>query len=133
MRRSHGLGVVPGQQLFDVRLFVPASNGCQDGGQIALGLDPVEFAGPDQGRDDGPVLRAGIVTCEERIFAIEGDGTDGALHGVAVEFDATIIKEQAQPIPVFGDVFQGLSGWRLGRDAGAVRREPDFEGVDDRF
>ncbi len=72
VHRSHGLGVVPGQQLFDVRLFVPASNGCQDGGQIALGLDPVEFAGLDQGRDDGPVLCASIMACEERIFAIEG-------------------------------------------------------------
>jgi hypothetical protein len=70
VRRSHGFGVVPRQQLFDVRLFVSASNGDQDTGQIAMGFNPVEFAGFDQGRDDGPVLRAGIVTCEERVFAV---------------------------------------------------------------
>ena len=30
MRRLHRIGVIPRQQLFDVRLFVPTSNGCQD-------------------------------------------------------------------------------------------------------
>lgn len=47
VRRSHGFGVVPRQQLFDVGLFVPASNGCQDTGQIAMGFNPVEFTGLD--------------------------------------------------------------------------------------
>lgn len=72
MRRSHGFGVVPRQQLFDVRLFVSASNGDQDTGQIAMGFNPVEFAGLDQGRDDGPVLCASFVPGEERVFTVEG-------------------------------------------------------------
>lgn len=37
MRRSHGFDVVPGQQLVDIGLFVPACDGCQDGGQISVG------------------------------------------------------------------------------------------------
>lgn len=37
-------------------------------------FDPVEFAGLDQGRDDGPVLGSGIMACEERVFAVQGDG-----------------------------------------------------------
>ena len=65
-------------------------------------FDPVEFAGFDQGGDDGPVLCAGIMTGEERVFAVEGDGTDGALDGIVVEFDAAIIQEQTQPALVFG-------------------------------
>jgi hypothetical protein len=77
-------------------------------------FNPIEFAGLDQRRDDGPVLRAGIVTCEERVFAIEGDGTDCALDGVGIQFDATVVEEQDQPVPVFGDVFQGLSCRRFG-------------------
>ena len=93
MRRSHGLGVVPGQQLFDVRLFVPASNGCHDVGQIALGLDPVEFAGLDQGRDDRPVLCASIVTGEERIFSVKRNWTDRTLDCVGIHLDATVVEE----------------------------------------
>ena len=70
MRLSHWYGVVPGQELVDVRLFVSASNGCQDARQVAMGFDPVEFAGLNQGRDDGPVLCARIMTREECVFAV---------------------------------------------------------------
>ena len=62
------LGVIPWQQLVDVRLFVPASNGGYDTGQIAIGFDPVEFAALDQRGDDGPVLCSGIMPGEERVF-----------------------------------------------------------------
>lgn len=96
-------------------------------------LDPVEFTGLDQGCDDGPVLCACIVAREERIFAVEGDGTDGALNGVGIQFDAAVVEEEDQPIPVFGDVFQSVSGRRFCRDAGAVLGEPELEGVDDGF
>lgn len=95
MRRSHWSDVVPGQQQVDIGLFVPACDGFQDTGQIAMGLDPVEFAGLDQRRDDGPVLRSGIVASEERVFAVESDGTDGSLDGVGIEFDATVVEEPA--------------------------------------
>ena len=98
-----------------------------------MGLDPVEFTGLDQGRDDGPVLCAGIVTREERILSVQGDGTYGAFDGIVVEFDATVVEEPAQAIPVFGDVFQGLSGRRFGRDTCAVLSEPGFEDIDDGF
>jgi len=95
VRRSHRIDVVPGQQQVDIGLFVPACDGFQDTGQIAMGLDPVEFAGLDQGCDDGPVLRSGIMACEEPVFAVEGDGTDGALDGVGIQFDATVVEEPA--------------------------------------
>lgn len=133
MRGSHVIDVVPGQQEVDISLFVPASNSCQDTGQIAMGFNPVEFAGFDHGRDDGPVLCSGIMACEERVFAVEGDWSDGALDGVGIQFDATVVQEPDQPVPVFGDVFQGFSGWRFLRDTGAVLGEPEFEGVDDGF
>ena len=57
-------------------------------------LDPVEFAGLDQGRDDGPVLRAGIMASEERVFAVQGNWPDCALDGVGIQFDATVVEEQ---------------------------------------
>jgi|GEM_PF-3650573 len=72
MRRSHVFGVVPWQQLVDVRLFVSSSNGCEGAIQIAMWFNPVEFTGLDQGRDDGPVLCAR----EERVLSVESDGAD---------------------------------------------------------
>lgn len=96
-----------------------------------MGLNPVEFASFDQRRDDCPVLRASIMSGKECVFAVQGDGADGAFDGIVVEFDAAIAEEPAQPIPVFGDVFEGFSGRRLGRDTGAVLDEPDLKGIDD--
>ena len=77
MRRSHRFDVVPGQQLFDIGLFVPACDGYQDVGQIAVRLDPVEFACLDQRRDDGPVLCA----C---VMAVNGGAILGHGSGVVV-------------------------------------------------
>ena len=104
MPGSHGAGVVPGQQLIDVGLFVPCGDGGQNTGQIAMRFDPVELAGFDQRCDDGPVLCASIMSGEERVFTVQGDGTDGAFDGVVIEFDAAVTEEQDQPIPVFGNV-----------------------------
>lgn len=95
MRGSHGFGVVPRQQFFDVRLFVPTCDGCQDTRQIAMRFDPVEFTGLDQGRDDGPVLCACIMSCEERVFTVQSAEADAALDRFVVEFDAAIVEEQA--------------------------------------
>ncbi|EEW58836.1 hypothetical protein SCH4B_3087 [Ruegeria sp. TrichCH4B] len=35
-------------------------------------------------------MRSGIMACEERVFAVQGDGADGALDGVGIQFDATV-------------------------------------------
>ena len=43
---------------------------------------PFEFAGLEQWRDDGIVLRTRIMFCEERIFAVQCDKADGALDAV---------------------------------------------------
>jgi hypothetical protein len=47
--------------------------------------------------------------CAPASFAVRCDGADGAFDGVVIEFYAAVVQEQDQPIPVFGDVFQGLS------------------------
>ena len=49
----------------------------------------------------------------EGVFAVQGDGSDGAFDGVVVAFDATVFEEEDQPVPVFGDIFQGFSGRRF--------------------
>ena len=62
--------------------------------------NPVEFAGLDQGRDDGPVLYARIVHREERVFPVQGNGTDGALDRIIIELDAAIAQEQGRAIQI---------------------------------
>jgi len=71
------------------------------------------------------------VPSKERVFAVQSNGANGALDGIIVEFDAAIAQEAAQPIPVFGNVFQGLSGWGFGRDTGTTLGKPKLEGIDD--
>lgn len=46
---------------------------------------------------------------EQGILAIERDGADRALDGVAVQFDATIGQEAAETVAVFGDIGQCLA------------------------
>ena len=52
---------------------------------------------------------------EERVFALQRDGADCALNGVAFHVDAAISQEQDQAILIFGDVFE-CACWGLGRD-----------------
>ena len=74
--------------------------------QISMRIDVGELAGLDQGGDDTPVYRSGVMASEECVFAVQGDGPDRPLHGVAIHFDTSIIKEQHQAAPVFSDVFE---------------------------
>ena len=69
-------------------------------------IDSVQFAGLDQGRDDTPVCSTGIVSSEERVFAVQSYGTDCAFHGIVVHLDAAVSQKQAETIPVFCDVFE---------------------------
>jgi len=48
----------------------------------------------DQGRDDAPIFGPGIVSCEEGIFSVQSDRSDGSFNGVVVHLDATVGQEQ---------------------------------------
>jgi len=109
VRWSHGSDVVPWQQFVCVRVFVPLCDGSENSWQISVGFDSDEFAGLDQRGDDGPILRASIMSCEECVIAVQGNGSDRSLDGIVVELDTTVIKEPAQPVPVFCNVFQSVT------------------------
>ena len=55
----------------------------------------IELTGLDQGGKDGPILSPSIMPGEEGVFAIQGDGTDGAFDRIIIELDAAIAQEQA--------------------------------------
>jgi len=115
--RSHLVGVVPREQVFD-----PALPVAMDDGREGLGLPDcrvfgVHLAGIDRRGDDGPVFRSGIPACEESVPSGPGDGSDGAFHGVAVDLDATVGREAAKAVAVSGDAGQGLAQGRFGGGA----------------
>ena len=95
-------------------------------------INTVQFAGLDQGSDDGPVCGSGIVASEEPVFAVQSYGTDGAFDGIAVHLDAAVSQKQAQSIPVFCDVFEGFPQRRFGRQPRAVGSKPRLKRGDQR-
>ena len=74
--------------------------------EIGEGLDAVDFAGFDQRSDAAPGDASLIVTGEECIFAIEGDGADQVFDPVGVDLDTAVCQEGLQPVPVVMDVGQ---------------------------
>src|SRR5262245_47495913 len=64
---------------------------------------------------------------EERVFAIEHDGTDASFDDVGVEFDAAIIEEPRQPFPMMQCVADGLCGFGFARKTRELVFEPGLE------
>ena len=63
-----------------------------------MGIDAVHFAGFDQRGDHGPVFGSSVVSCEEGILAVQGDGADGSFDGVVIDLDAAIGEEAAKAV-----------------------------------
>lgn len=72
-------------------------------------VDAVHLAGLDQRSDDRPVFGTGVVTREEGVLSVRGDGADGAFDSVAVDLDAAIGKEAAKAVAVSGDIGERLA------------------------
>ena len=68
-------------------------------GDVGLGLDVVQLAGLDQRSDHGPVLAAAVGAGEQAVLAVQRQGPDGALDGVGVELDASVVQEARQTLP----------------------------------
>ena len=96
-------------------------------GEVGLRIDAVQLAGFDERGDTGPVLRTLIVAGEQRVLAIKRDGADAALDDVGVEFDAAVVEEPSEPVPMAQAVADGFGDQGLTRDARELLFEPGFE------
>ena len=67
--------------------------------EIGEWLDVVELGGGDEGADRGPAVGAPVGSGEQVILAAKRDGTNRALDGVGIKFDASVIKEAAKSVP----------------------------------
>lgn len=59
---------------------MPVGDGGQGFAQVGVGVDGVQLAGFNELGHAGPGLAALVMACKERVFAIEGYGSDGC-HG----------------------------------------------------
>ena len=82
--------------------------------EVGEGLDAVDFRRLDQGCDAAPCLPAFVVAGEERVLAAQGYGTDQVLDAVGVDFDAAIVEEGLEPVPVAVDLGELLPEAGLG-------------------
>lgn len=74
-------------------------NSGEDVSEVSLWVDIVELASLNERGDDCPMFSAAIRAGEESILAIEGNGTNGTLNDVGVDFDAAVVDEADKPIP----------------------------------
>ena len=64
-----------------------------DVGEVKIRVDAVELRGLDQRGDAAPGDAAFVVTGEECVLAIEGDGADQVFDPVGVDLDAAVLQE----------------------------------------
>jgi hypothetical protein len=102
-----------------------------DGGQcftqIGVRVALVQLAGLDERRHARPGLPALVMTGEQRVFTIEGYGSDGVFDRVGVHLDAAIGQEDLQAIPVAVDVAELLAQSGFGGDTAALLGQPETE------
>ena len=73
------------------------------------------------------------MTRKESIPSIDCNGSNGALDRIIVDLNSAILQEQAEALPVFGDVFEGFSERGLRRDAGAGVGQPSLKPIYNRL
>ena len=96
-------------------------------GNVGLRVDTVHFASLNQRRNTGPIFRTLIVAGEERVFPIQDDGAYASFDDVGIEFDATIVEETGEPLPMTQGIADRFSDQRLARDADKLLLKPGFE------
>jgi hypothetical protein len=94
------VGVGPWQEVVDLAVEMAVDDFGERVGEIGLRIDAREFAGLDQRGEDRPVFSPAVGAREERILAIECDGTDRALDDVGVHFDAAVVDEAREADPM---------------------------------
>lgn len=79
-------------------------DGGERSGQIGKRIDSVRLACFNQRGDGRPVLRSGVMTGEESVLPVERYRPDGSFDAVIVNLDAPVTQEDAETIPVFGNL-----------------------------
>jgi glycerol-3-phosphate acyltransferase PlsY len=76
--------------------------------KVCVWLSVLELAGHNKLGDAGPDFATFVMAREQRVFAVKGDGTNGALDDVAVHLDGAVIGEQLKASHIFA-IWLGFS------------------------
>ena len=82
-----------------------------------MGVDATQLRCLDHRADPAPGGGAFVVTGEQRVFPVRGDGADQILDIVAVHLDPAVGEEELEAVPVAGDVAELLAKQTRGLDA----------------
>src|SRR5271157_1840432 len=73
-----------------------------------------------------------VVAGEECILAIKSKGPDGPLDGVGVHFDASVVREQDEAVPVVKSIANGLGHFGAAGNEGQGLFDPGLELIEER-
>src|ERR1700722_14293354 len=132
MFSGHGLEggygeIGPGQEIVDLTVRMAVDDSGDDVFGVGVGFDATQLTGLDQRSDDGPVLAAAIGAGEECVLAVERNRSARSCDDVAVDFDATIVKEAGQSFPARQGVADRLGKLGLLADQAELGAKPGFE------
>ncbi len=99
-------------------------NGGQGCVQVGVRVDGVQLTGFNERGHACPSVAALIMSCEQSVLAIEGDGPDGIFDRVGVHLDAAIGQEDLQALPVPVDVCKLLAEAGFGGETAALMGQP---------
>ena len=90
----------PGHKFVEARGWPEIDELGEHVSEVGLRIDAIQFTGLDERGDGCPVLRPLIVASEQRVFPIEHNRTYASFYNVGVEFDAAVVEEPGEPVPM---------------------------------
>ena len=73
------------------------------------------------------------MTGEQGVFPCKDHhGSQAVFDSIAIHFDAAVVEEDPEAVPVTGDIGELFAEPELGRDAGVLLRQPFAGGLDQR-
>ncbi len=105
-------------------------DGFECGLEPGVWLDLVQLRRLDEGCYASPGGGAVVVTGEQGVFPCKDHGPQAVFDGIAIHFDAAVVEEDPEAVPMTGDIGELFAEPGLGRDADALLRQPFAEGLD---
>ena len=99
-------------------------------GQIVPRVDVLQLCRVDERGENGPCLSAAFTAGEQVVLLSKAYRLDAALDRIAVYFNASVLDEARQAVPMVECVADGFAKTGLLRDFQQPRLEPGFEVLD---
>ena len=75
-------------------------NGLERIGDVGDGINVIEFARRDDGREQRPIFGPDFVSGEQRVLARKSHWSDGVFDRVRIQFKAAVLQEPGKAGPV---------------------------------